>query len=181
MNWRYPGLLLLRGQIQIGGEEKRPRQKFRHMLRQMGVPLPGDQSLAQDDVIGTILHHRQRQLRIIMINPGHPARYQLPFNFQGLRFDARPIQGERPGLPHYPGIGKRLFHDKTSFGGCIQHAKNQVQIAVADLPAEQLGIGEKETGKPAADVLYRFLLCQRMVYGWHGATPFLWGLKRFQF
>src|SRR5690606_30449223 len=51
--------------------------------------------------------------------------------------------------------------------------KHQIQIAVADLPAEQLGVGRKETGKFAADVLHRFLFRQRMVCGRHGTPPFL--------
>src|SRR5690606_32204888 len=75
--------------------------------------------------------------------------------------------------PHHTGVGKRLFQDEAASGGRVHHAKHQIQIAVADLPAEQLGVGRKETGKFAADVLHRFLFRQRMVCGRHGTPPFL--------
>lgn len=125
--------LLLRRLIKIGGVEQRLRQVFRQLPGRQRVIVALHQLAAPDAMVGKVFLHHHRQFGIVMQDFYRMPRAEAAVDQQRFRFDARPIQRQRPGFAHATHVGQRLFDDHPAHPFAIADLEHQVQVAVTDL------------------------------------------------
>ncbi len=119
-------------QHQIRCFAQRSRHEQADMLGKMRVLDALDQPLAHDNMVIQILHRKQIHVWIVEIDARGVGRNQIVLDLQRRRFDARPVDRQRPIAPDQTQVGQRLLNDDRPFRiGLSPDLEDEVQITVA--------------------------------------------------
>jgi hypothetical protein len=160
-------LLLGRVQAEVARVVEGGRQEAADRLAQPGVSPPLDQGPADHPVAPEVLHGVQVHARVVPVRLGHEAGGVAVLDLERPALEVGPAGGEGPALPGRPDVGEGLLDEEAPLGpGALEHLEDEVEVAVADLGAAEIGswVEEPPGERVGADVLDDRVEVERLVH-----------------